>query len=269
MYTNMLIGIETYEESKEAFREMKITDSSIKKIHEFMNNDLHEFNKEVVNIITFNMLLNHYSVDDHTDIIFRPEHIGGISYLKSRDVYKDLFEKYNTIFHDIKYFPVPEDITGKAHVSYENSWSKPRSYGGKRVHEGTDIMASNNEAGYFPVISVSDGMIEEKGWLEQGGYRIGVRSESGAYFYYAHLSSYNDELKKGEAVTAGTILGFMGNTGYSKIVGTTGKFDVHLHFGLYLDDNGKEMSVNPYWVLKYLEDNKLSFKGREKKTESK
>lgn len=262
MYLNMLHGIEAYKGEKEAFRELNITDSSIKRIREFTNCNSYEFNEEAINIITFNMLMNHYSIENDTNILFKQDQMKGINFLKNEKVYQEVFHKYNAIFHDIKYFPVPKDITGKADVSYENSWSKPRTYGGNRIHEGTDIMASNNEAGYFPIISVSDGVVEEKGWLEQGGYRIGIRSEMGAYFYYAHLSSYNDELEKGDAVKAGTIVGFMGNTGYSKVVGTTGKFDVHLHFGIYLDENGKEMSVNPYWMLRYLENYKLSFKGR-------
>lgn len=213
--------------------------------------------------ITLNMLINQYSIKNNTKLLFQMEEINGISYLENSEIYKEVYHKYFTIFHDIRYFPIPKDITNGVEVSYENSWKMPRTYGGKRIHEGTDIMASNNKAGYFPIISVSDGVIEQKGWLEQGGYRIGVRSESGAYFYYAHLDSYNEELEQGDLITAGTILGLMGNTGYSKIVGTTGKFDVHLHFGIYLDDNGKEMSVNPYWVLKYLEDYKLSFEEKD------
>lgn len=255
----MLSSIEDYRESKDTFRELKISDHAMKQILDFTKNKTNSFNKEAINIITFNMLMNNYSINNNSRLLFQLDDINGISYLKNSEVYRDVYEKYSTIFKDIRYFPVSKDITGEADVTYENSWKRPRTYGGNRIHEGTDIMASNNKAGYFPVISVSDGVVEQKGWLEQGGYRIGIRSESGAYFYYAHLASYNEELEKGDVVTAGTNLGFMGNTGYSKVVGTTGKFDVHLHFGIYLDDNGKEMSVNPYWVLKYLEDYKLYF----------
>lgn len=253
-------GIENFKENKDSFRELQISDSAIKQIYESTENKSNSFNKDAIKVITLNMLMNQYSIKNNTKLLFQIDKINGISYLKNSEVYREVYDKYYTIFHDIRYFPVPKDIISGVEVSYENSWKMPRTYGGNRIHEGTDIMAGNNKAGYFPVISVSDGIIEQKGWLEQGGYRIGVRSESGAYFYYAHLSSYNEELEPGDSVMAGTILGYMGNTGYSKIVGTTGKFDVHLHFGIYLNDNGKEMSVNPYWVLKYLEDYKLYFK---------
>ena len=46
------------------------------------------------------------------------------------------------------------------------------------------------------------------------------------------------------------ILGFMGDTGYGS-EGTKGKFPVHLHLGIYIQTPySREMSVNPYWVLK-------------------
>lgn len=61
----------------------------------------------------------------------------------------------------------------------------------------------------------------------------------------------------GERVKAGTFLGYMGDTGYSDIPGTTGNFDVHLHLGFYLnDDEGNEFSVNPYPMLRDLWEQK-------------
>ena len=76
-------------------------------------------------------------------------------------------------------------------------------------------MAENNVSGYYPVISVTDGVVENMGWLEKGGYRVGIRSNSSGYFYYAHLSSYAG-IKKGDKIKAGTLLGYMGDTGYGK-----------------------------------------------------
>ena len=52
---------------------------------------------------------------------------------------------------------------------------------------------------------------------------------------------------------AGTLIGFMGDTGYSDTPGTTGNFPVHLHFGVYFnDESGSEFSVNPFPLLRYL-----------------
>ena len=45
----------------------------------------------------------------------------------------------------------------------------------------------------------------------------------------------------------------MGDTGYGE-EGTTGKFPVHLHVGIYVrTDAVAELAVNPYPVLKYVE----------------
>jgi len=164
----------------------------------------------------------------------------------------------NAIWNDITYFPVPVSTENKKlSVTFADSWMGERSYGGKRAHEGTDIMAGKNVAGLYPVVSMTDGVVTNKGWLEKGGYRIGITSPSGGYFYYAHLSSYAN-IEEGDTVQAGQLLGFMGNSGYGE-EGTTGKFDVHLHIGIYINPNGEEVSVNPYWILKFLENHKLNY----------
>ena len=171
------------------------------------------------------------------------------------------YELYENIWKDLVYFPIPESTENEeALVSYENSWMFERTYGGSYGHEGTDVMAGINQSGYYPVISISDGIVENIGWLEKGGWRIGVRSLHDVYFYYAHLDSYAEEFKPGDVIRAGQLLGYMGNTGYGKTEGTSGKFDVHLHLGIYLrTEEIPELAVNPYWFLKYLENNRLRY----------
>ncbi|MBQ8279443.1 MAG: M23 family metallopeptidase [Roseburia sp.] len=169
--------------------------------------------------------------------------------------YESLYQYIATIFYDMTYFPVGK-VTNlpDAEYSYVDSWQFERTYGGDRVHEGCDIMATHNKRGIYPIYSATDGIVENVGWLKLGGWRIGIRSESGAYYYYAHLSEYAKEFSIGETVTAGTLLGFMGDSGYSEVVGTTGMFDVHLHFGIYFDDEfGNEYAINPYPVLYFCE----------------
>ncbi len=160
------------------------------------------------------------------------------------------------IWDDVKYFPIPDSTTDRgATVTFENGWMKERNYGGKRGHEGCDIMAHKNVRGYYPIVSMTDGIVQSKGWLPKGGYRIGIQAPSGGYFYYAHLSSYAD-IEEGDRIQAGDVIGFMGDTGYGE-EGTVGKFPVHLHVGIYVYPDGEEMSVNPYWVMRYLEMHKL------------
>lgn len=164
------------------------------------------------------------------------------------------------VWDDLKYFPVAEasNRTGMT-VSFVNSWMFDRDYGGSRWHEGTDIMPSVSERGLYPVVSMTDGRVRNMGWLELGGWRIGIDAPGGAYFYYAHLSSYAD-LQEGDEVKAGDLLGYMGDTGYSTKEGTTGNFPVHLHLGIYLYDGEEEISINPYPVLKYTEERRIRYR---------
>lgn len=205
----------------------------------------------------------------------------GIIYDIGRYVFKQIVDK-NDIFYricysvdnELQYFPVvkynyisPNDkevntdiYNCENEISYDNSWEKDRNYGGLRKHEGTDLMASNNKSGYYMVISMADGVVENKGWLKLGGYRIGIRTDSGVYLYYAHLHSYAQDIEVGDRVMARKLLGFMGDTGYGEEEGTSGKFDVHLHFGYYIKKNEDDVSINPYFFLKYLENNKICYK---------
>ena len=175
--------------------------------------------------------------------------------------YRKLLHAYETVFEDLIYFPIPKSSRVETpDVVYENGWMDGRTYGGDRRHEGCDIMGMERERGFYPIVSMSDGVVEKVGWLEQGGWRVGVRAPGGLYLYYAHLYDYSRDWKEGDRVKAGELLGFMGDTGYSKVEGTTGNFDVHLHVGMYLKtDHYEEMSVNPYLVLRYLEKRRLVY----------
>ena len=182
---------------------------------------------------------------------FAPREVSSDSepYLKYKpEEFYQLQSCYEAIWADIACFPIPSD-----EITYEDSWLSKRSYGGERFHEGTDLFGRVEAPGYYPVISMTDGVVEQKGWLPLGGYRIGIRSAHNGYFYYAHLSEYEKEFKTGDTVMAGDILGYMGNTGYGE-EGTVGQFPVHLHLGIYIQTPfQEELSVNPYWVLRAME----------------
>jgi len=169
--------------------------------------------------------------------------------------YETLYQYLSAVFYDMTCFPVGS-ITNRADAtySYVDSWQFERTYGGDRVHEGCDIMATINKRGIYPIYSATEGIVENVGWLKLGGWRIGIRSESGAYYYYAHLAEYARDFTVGETIEAGTLLGFMGDSGYSEVPGTYGQFPVHLHFGIYFDDLfGNEYAINPYPALYFCE----------------
>lgn len=164
-----------------------------------------------------------------------------------------LRQAYRQIFTDLEFFPVPLPAGKEEKIVFEDTFGASRTYGGHRIHEGTDLFGTEDISGYYPVVSVTDGLVEKVGWLPLGGWRIGIRSPSGGYFYYAHLHSYGRDFEEGDEIRAGELLGLMGDSGYGP-KGTSGKFPVHLHFGIYIrTDNAKEISVNPYAVLRHLE----------------
>lgn len=254
-YQNMIRKLHTLDVNMDFFRSMEFKEGTLT----ILLSDSDKKHTDKIENITLSMMLNSYTCTKKG--VFKYQKLTDTMVKKIREtmIYQKLYERYKTILADIQYYPVPEDLYKKYLVSYENSWGNKRTYGGDRRHEGTDIMANENKRGIYPIVSVSDGVVENKGWLEQGGYRIGIRSESGAYYYYAHLYSYAPNLEIGDKVLAGQLLGFMGDTGYGKEEGTTGKFDVHLHFGIYYMEGDEEISVNPYYILKYLEQHKLSY----------
>lgn len=124
-----------------------------------------------------------------------------------------------------------------------------RTYGYTRPHLGHDMMAAVGT----PVIAVESGRVECMGWNRYGGWRIGIRSnDNKRYWYYAHLRQnrpFAADLKEGNTVNAGDVIGYVGRTGYSDTENTNGITQSHLHIGLELvfDESQKE-SDNEIWI---------------------
>lgn len=127
-----------------------------------------------------------------------------------------------------------------------------RTYGYTRPHLGHDMMSAVGT----PVIAVESGRVECMGWNQYGGWRIGIRSnDSKRYWYYAHLRQnrpFAENLKEGDEVEAGDVIGYVGRTGYSGTENTNGITESHLHIGLELvfDEKQKE-SDNEIWIDLY------------------
>ncbi|MBS3682152.1 M23 family metallopeptidase [Ornithinibacillus massiliensis] len=152
-----------------------------------------------------------------------------------------VFKKFNGIHLTDRDFPVATNYN----YSYRNTWGDRRGFGGNRIHEGTDIFADYGT----PVHSTTYGVVELKGWNLYGGWRIGIRDIFNIYHYYAHLSGYEEELKVGQIVKPGDVIGSVGSTGYGP-PGTSGKFPPHLHYGMYKDNGYSEWSFDPYPYLR-------------------
>lgn len=113
-----------------------------------------------------------------------------------------------------------------------DTWQAPRAP--RRRHEGIDIFASRGT----PVFSTTQGIVFGRGTNSLGGNVVWVLGPSGQRHYYAHLSHFA-QIGLGEPVHAGTLLGYVGNTGNAR---TT---PPHLHYGVYAAAG----AINPYPLL--------------------
>lgn len=247
------------------FKRMKIDDDRLVKMdfsmefRQLARDFAAKYSVSEYETVAVNLIANDYIVPDQLLPYEDFTHIRNRLTAIDPDKYFMIVRLYQGILEDVKYFPVAVNINNEGDLFYDNSWGNERTYGGTRIHEGVDICSLDNKAGVYPIVSVCDGVVTNQGWLELGGYRIGITSANGLYYYYAHLDSYA-HIKTGDTVKAGQVIGYMGNTGYSKVEGTKGKFNVHLHFGIYFYDNNCEIPINPYNFLRLTDKNVLYFK---------
>lgn len=93
---------------------------------------------------------------------------------------------------------------------------------GRRRHEGIDIFAPRGT----PVLAAADGWVTGQSTNALGGNVVWLWSlRHGVSLYYAHLDRH--AVTPGEHVTAGEIVGYVGNTGNARSTAP------HLHFGVY------------------------------------
>lgn len=103
-----------------------------------------------------------------------------------------------------------------------NSYFGEARDGGKRDHEGIDIFAPSGTA----VVAVAPGVITTVNTTSLGGKVVWQHDPvRNVTYYYAHLKS--QDVKRGERVKAGDVIGTVGNTGNARST------PPHLHFAVY------------------------------------
>lgn len=125
----------------------------------------------------------------------------------------------------------------------QNTFNQARP--GERRHEATDIVASRGT----PVLAVEDGTIQ-KLFLSQAGGKTVYQFDSSEHYcyYYAHLDGYAADLKQGQQVRRGDVIGYVGSTGNAS------GGSPHLHFGITLIGPEKHWwggtPIDPYPLLR-------------------
>jgi murein DD-endopeptidase MepM/ murein hydrolase activator NlpD len=148
---------------------------------------------------------------------------------KFADVYSSLVEKKSILDH------TPSIIPSQGYMSRGYGMKYDPFTGYKRFHGGLDI---SNKTG-TPVYATADGVVSFSG--NTGGDLGRMVTINHGYGYksrYGHLSKL--EVKRGQKVSRGDLIGLMGSTGYS-----TGP---HLHYEVMVNDK----RVNP---LEYILNN--------------
>jgi murein DD-endopeptidase MepM/ murein hydrolase activator NlpD len=152
---------------------------------------------------------------------------------------------YRPVVSEGKVFPVARS-NYLSWLEFPDSWHAPRLrlVNGKwllvGVHLGIDITAERGT----PILSMTPGVVENVGWTFYSGTRVGVRGTDSRYYFYAHLSRVQAGIVVGARVSAGSVLGLVGNTGYGP-PGHRDEFPPHLHFGIEVGS----LWVNPYPTL--------------------
>jgi peptidoglycan LD-endopeptidase LytH len=112
-------------------------------------------------------------------------------------------------------------VKGKNSRSIASFFGDPRD-GGSREHHGVDIFAARHTS----VLAPSSASVTRVGEGKVGGRYVWLYdSKRSMYLYFAHLETR--EVERGDKVSAGQLIGTVGNTGNAK---TT---PPHLHFGVY------------------------------------
>jgi murein DD-endopeptidase MepM/ murein hydrolase activator NlpD len=131
--------------------------------------------------------------------------------------------------------------------SFVDTFGAPRD-GGRRRHKGNDIFAAKGT----PVVAVADGTIALMDTGDLAGQYIALRHDDGWRSMYMHLNNdtpgtddgqaigFAEGIKEGMRVMAGTVIGFVGDSGNAE---TTAP---HLHFELHQPDG---LKVNPFKAL--------------------
>lgn len=151
-------------------------------------------------------------------------------------------------------------------VRFTSGFGDPR--GGGRTHHGQDMFCAK----WTPILAVVDGTVD---WIattrpKSGkSYSVLLRGDDGNQYFYDHLNNdnpgtrdnlgdpdfaYAAGLRNGSRVTAGQIIGYVGDSGDAEASGP------HLHFEIHL--GGWDHPVDPATALRAALSKRRALSGR-------
>ncbi len=188
------------------------------------------------------MILTDY-VTDPTEIavVPTPQEIPSISYYETPQ--PEAVQQPETVNNSQATASLMIPVAGIKREQLQDTFMDSRSQG--RVHNAIDIIAPLGT----PVLAVADGEIAKFFDSQRGGITIYQRSADQHFiYYYGHLQKRADNLREGDFVKQGTIIGYVGDTGNS------GAGNYHLHFSISIPTDPKRIfdaeEINPYPLLK-------------------
>ncbi|MDX1608268.1 MAG: VCBS repeat domain-containing M23 family metallopeptidase [Candidatus Spechtbacterales bacterium] len=132
-------------------------------------------------------------------------------------------------------------------VYYRDDFGDPRG-GGTRSHEGIDILGEK----MLPLIAAADGTVRRVNYPEASwGTAVILRANNGYSYWYLHMNNdtpgtddgmgsfmdiYAPYMERGNEVSAGQLIGWMGDSGNAEST------PAHLHFEIH---DGRDV-INPY-----------------------
>jgi peptidoglycan LD-endopeptidase LytH len=117
--------------------------------------------------------------------------------------------------------------------------------GSSRSHEAIDILAPM----HTPVRAVEGGTVARLFYSKAGGITVYQFDPTERYcYYYAHLDRYADDLREGQKLKKGQVIGYVG------ISGNAPRNTPHLHFAVFRLTEAKRWwegsPIDPYDILK-------------------
>ena len=192
-----------------------------------------DFQRDIWKDDSFQIIYEEYRDDknnliDTGDIIFANLNLQNANYEMYRYQYKDdKYDYFDENGKSIKKTLMKTPING-ARLSSSFGKRKHPILGYTKMHTGTDFAAPMGT----PIMASGDGIIIKAGWCGGGGNCIKIKHNKTYQTVYAHLSKFNNKIKKGLRVKQGQIIGYVGSTGLS-----TGP---HLHYEVI--ENGRKIN---------------------------